>query len=60
VLEDNIVSSDNYFLRPQDVIVVAPLKARNVSQYFSSTNSFFSIITGQPPWLRPSCCCANG
>ena len=46
VLEDNIISSDNYFLRPQDVIVVAPLKARNVRQYFSSTNSFFSIITG--------------
>jgi polysaccharide export outer membrane protein len=46
VLEDNIISSDNYYLRPHDVIVVAPLKARNVKQYFSSTNSFFSIITG--------------
>jgi hypothetical protein len=46
VLEDNIISSDNYYLRPHDVIVVAPLKARNLKQYFSSTNSFFSIITG--------------
>jgi len=46
VLEDNIISSDNYYLHPQDVIVVAPLRARNLKQYFSGTNSFFSIITG--------------
>ena len=46
VLEDNIISSDNYYLRPHDVVVVAPLKARNLKQYFSGTNAFFSIITG--------------
>ena len=46
VLEDNLISSDNYYLRPHDVIVVAPLKARNLKQYFSGTNSFFNIITG--------------
>jgi polysaccharide export outer membrane protein len=46
VLEDNIVASELYYLHPHDVVVVAPLKARNLRQYFSSTNSFFSIITG--------------
>jgi polysaccharide export outer membrane protein len=46
VLEDNILRSENYFLHPHDVVVVAPLKARNIRQYFFSTTSFFSIITG--------------
>ncbi|MBD0254673.1 MAG: polysaccharide biosynthesis/export family protein [Cytophagales bacterium] len=46
VLEDNLISSDNYYLRPHDVIVVAPLKARNVREYFTGTRSLFSIITG--------------
>ena len=46
VLEDNLISSDNYFLRPQDVIIVAPLSARNARQYFNGTRSLFSIITG--------------
>lgn len=46
VLEDNILRSENYYLHPHDVVVVAPLKARNVRQYFFSTTSFFSIITG--------------
>jgi len=46
VLEDNIISSDNYYLRPHDVVVVAPLKARSVREYFTGTRSVFSIITG--------------
>jgi hypothetical protein len=46
VLEDNIISSDNYYLRPHDVVVVAPLKARSVREYFTGTLSVFSIITG--------------
>jgi polysaccharide export outer membrane protein len=46
VLEDNLLRSENYYLHPHDVIVVAPLRARNLRQYNASTNSIFSIITG--------------
>ncbi len=46
VLEDNLLRSEHYYLHPHDVIVVAPLKARNLRQYNASTNSIFSIITG--------------
>ncbi len=46
VLEDNLLRSENYYIHPNDVIVVAPLKARNVRQYASNTSLVLSTLLG--------------
>ncbi|QHT65773.1 polysaccharide export protein [Rhodocytophaga rosea] len=39
VLEDNVLLSDQYFLQPNDIVMVDPLKAKNVRQNQMSTIS---------------------
>jgi polysaccharide export outer membrane protein len=46
LLEDNILLSENYFLQPNDVVMVDPLKAKNTRQQQLGTASLvFSLVT---------------
>lgn len=46
LLEDNILLSENYFLQPNDIVIIDPLKAKNVRQQQIGTISLvFSLLT---------------
>jgi len=42
LLEDNVIQSENYYVRPGDIIIVNPLKAKNTRQY-QLTNAGFGV-----------------
>jgi polysaccharide export outer membrane protein len=45
ILEDNLLLSDRYFIQPNDVIIVDPLKAKNLRGNISNITLALSIIT---------------